>query len=102
MISNERKSHIRISLLTDRAGPRLKTALAVFADLAVGVFALIFAYKGWRLVSNNLGIETVTLFFDFWVVYLIVPLSALATQVIVGCDLAALRRGQSTTREIIL
>jgi len=102
VISNERKSHIRISLLTDRAGPVLKMALAIFADLAVIVFALLFVYKGWRLVNNNLGIETVTLFFDFWVVYLIVPLSALATLVIVGFDLLALLRGQSSTKEIIL
>ena len=33
------------------------------------VFALIFVIKGWKLVENNLDIETVTLFFDFWLVH---------------------------------
>jgi len=79
VIASHNKSHIRISLVTDRAGPVLKMALGIFADLAVMVFALIFVVKGWRLVQNNLDIETVTLFFDFWVVYLVVPLSALSS-----------------------
>lgn len=102
VIANQRKSHIRISLVTDRAGPVLKMALGIFADLAVIVFALIFVVKGWQLVRNNLDIETVTLFFDFWVIYLIIPVSALATIVVVGCDLADLIRGRSAGKEVVL
>lgn len=102
VIANQHKSHIHISLVLDRAGPKLKLALGVFADLLVIVFALIFAVKGWRLVQNNLDIETVTLFFDFWVVYLIIPVSALASIVVVGCDLVAVIRGRSTGKEIRL
>lgn len=102
LIANQRKSHIHISLVLDRAGPTLKLALGVFANLLVIVFALIFAIKGWRLVQNNLDIETVTLFFDFWVVYLVVPLSAAATLVITTFDLVALFRGESGGKEIIL
>lgn len=102
VIANQRKSHIRISLVTDRAGPVLKTALAVFADLAVIVFALIFVVKGWKLVQNNLDIETVTLFFDFWVVYLIIPVSALATIVVVSCDMADQIRGRAAGKEVVL
>ena len=102
VIASHNKSHIRISLVTDCAGPRLKMALGLFADLAVVVFALIFVVKGWRLVQNNLDIETVTLFFDFWVVYLIIPVSALATLVVMLFDMADLIRGRSSTREIVL
>ena len=93
VIASHNKSHIRISLVTDRAGPVLKMALGIFADLAVMVFALIFVVKGWRLVQNNLDIETVTLFFDFWVVYLVVPLSALAIIAISVDDAVDLIRG---------
>ena len=102
VISTQKKSHIRISFVTDRAGPRLKLCLGVFADLAVLVFAAIFVFKGAKLVANNADIETVTLFFGFWLVYLVVPLSALAAIVIVGCDLFALVRGESREREIVL
>lgn len=101
VIANQRKSHIRISLVTDRAGPVVKIALGIFADLAVIVFALIFVVKGWQLVRNNLDIETVTLFFDFWVIYLIIPVSALATIVVVGGDLADLIRGRSAGKEVV-
>ena len=102
VIANQRKSHIRISLVTDRSGPVLKMALGIFADLSVIVFALIFVVKGWQLVRNNLEIETVTLFFDFWVVYLIIPVSALATIIVVGCDMVALLGGRSSAKEIVL
>ncbi len=102
VIANQRKSHIHISLVLDRSGPRVRQALAVFADLLVVVFALIFSVKGWRLVQNNLDVETVTLFFDFWLVYLVIPVSAVASIVVVGCDLLALARGQVEGKEIRL
>lgn len=102
VIASRNKSHIRISLVTDRAGPLLKQALGVFSDLCVIVFALIFVIKGWKLVQNNLDIETVTLFFDFWLVYTIIPVSALATIVVMGFDLVERFRGHSNDKEIVL
>lgn len=102
VIANQRKSHIHISLVLDRSGPGLKRALAVLADLLVIVFALIFTVKGWRLVQNNLNVETVTLFFDFWLVYLVIPVSAVASIVVVGCDLLAIARGHVGHKEIRL
>ena len=65
----------------------------MFADVAAITFSLIFVIKGWRLIQNNLDIETVTLFFDFWVVYLVVPLSALAIIAISVDDAVDLIRG---------
>ena len=102
VIAGRNKSHIRISLVTDRAGPLLKQALGIFSDLCVIVFALIFVIKGWKLVQNNLDIETVTLFFDFWLVYTIIPVSALATIVVMGFDLVERFRGHSNDKEIVL
>ena len=102
VIASHNKSHIRISLVTDRAGPKLKLALGLFSDLCVIVFALIFVVKGWKLVSNNLDIETVTLFFDFWLVYSIIPVSALATIVVMSFDMLERVHGQATDKEIVL
>ncbi len=102
VLAGRNQSHIRISLVTDRAGPLLKQALGIFSDLCVIVFALIFVIKGWKLVQNNLDIETVTLFFDFWLVYTIIPVSALATIVVMGFDLVERFRGHSNDKEIVL
>ena len=102
VIAHQRRSHIHISLVVDRAGPKLKRALGVFADVAAIAFSLIFVIKGWRLIQNNLDIETVTLFFDFWVVYLIIPVSALATLAVIFFDIMDLIRGRSSAREIVL
>lgn len=102
VIATHKRSHIRISLVTDRAGPALKLALGLFSNLAVVIFALIFVVKGAKLVENNLGIETVTLFFDFWLVYSIIPLSAAAATIVMIADSVALCRGHLAGREIVL
>lgn len=86
IIATHNRSHIHISLVTDRAGPRLRLALALFANLCVTVFALILAVKGAKLVDNNLDIETVTLFFNFWLVYAVIPATALATLAALAAD----------------
>lgn len=99
VIAHQRRSHIHISLVVDRAGPKLKRALGVFADVAAIAFSLIFVIKGWRLIQNNLDIETVTLFFDFWVVYLVVPVSALAIIAISVGDAVDRIRGISNADE---
>ncbi|MBP8277211.1 MAG: TRAP transporter small permease [Propionivibrio sp.] len=102
LIATQRNSHIHISLVLDRSGPTRKRALAVFANLLVSVLALIFLIKGWRLVQNNMNVETVTLFFDFWLVYLVIPVSAGASIVVVGCNLLTLARGNVERKEIRL
>ena len=102
VIASHHKSHIRISLVTDRAARPLRLALGVFSDLCVMVFALIFVVKGWKLVQNNLDIETVTLFFDFWLVYAIIPTSAAATIIVMGFDIIERLRGHATDKEIVL
>ena len=53
-------------------------------------------------LAEDLDIETVTLFFDFWVVYLIIPVSALATLAVIFFDIMDLIRGRSSAREIVL
>ena len=102
VIASRNKSHIHISLVLDRSGPALKLALGVFSDLCVVVFALIFVVKGWRLVQNNLDIETVTLFFDFWLVYLIIPVTALSVIAVMGFDIVDRFRGHAAHKEIVL
>ena len=102
VIATQNKSHIRISFIHDRSGPKTRLCLDLFANLAVIVFSLIFVINGWRLMQNNLDIETVTLFFNFWVVYLVISISASAAILIACSDTIALFKGQSAAKEIRL
>ena len=102
VIATHNKSHIRISLVADRSGPKLKLALGLFSNLSVMAFALIFAIKGMKLVDNNLDIETVTLFFNFWLVYAIIPVTAVAAILVLIADSIELCRGHATNKEIVL
>ena len=102
LIATQRNSHIHISLVLDRSGPGQRRALGVLANILVTVLALIFLFKGWRLVQNNLNVETVTLFFDFWLVYLVIPVTAGASIVVVGCNVLTLARGNVERKEIRL
>ena len=42
VIASHNKSHIRISLVTDRSGPKLKLVLGLFSNLSVMAFAPTF------------------------------------------------------------
>lgn len=45
VIANHNQIPHPVTLVTDRAGPKLKLALGLFSDLCVIVFALIFVVK---------------------------------------------------------
>ncbi len=72
-IAVRRNSHISIRLLVDALPPRLQALFGILIELSSIILALIFLRYGWELVLNNWDVSTVTLFFDFAVVYAIVP-----------------------------
>jgi TRAP-type C4-dicarboxylate transport system permease small subunit len=89
-------------MLVDRVGPAAQRALGVFADVATLVLMAVLLRYGWQLVRNNSDVETVTLFFNYAVVYAAVPFAALC---IVLTTLATLRErftGSVQTRELAL
>ncbi len=102
VIATRHKSHIRISFIHDHSPPKGQLVLDLLSNVAVIIFSLIFAINGWRLMQNNLDIETVTLFFNFWVVYLVIPISATASILIACFDMIALFQGHSSSKEIQL
>jgi len=93
VIAARRRSHLTVSMLESRVGPRGQGALALFGALAALLFALLLGWQGFRIAARNIDVDTTTLFFTFGVVYAIVPLACLLVGLHALVDArAALRR----------
>jgi len=78
IIAARRRSHLGVGMFAERAPPRLRALLALFAAVAAVAFAGVLAWYGTRIALRNADVETVALFFGMGVVYAIVPLAAFA------------------------
>lgn len=76
-VAARRRSHIAITTLVDRLPPRLGLASRILGRAATGLFAALLLWHGAAIAVRNQGIPTVTLPFDFWLVYAAVPVAAL-------------------------
>jgi len=93
IIAARRHSHLSISVVSDRMGPRGQAVFAVVGAVAAILFAGILFWYGLQITRRNLDIDTVALFFTFGAVYAIVPLAAIAVGLhAIGDLVAALRR----------
>lgn len=78
IVASERRSHIAITQFSERTGPRLQQVLGWLGDTGTLVLMVWLFWFGLKLVANNRDVETVTLFFNYAVVYAILPVAALA------------------------
>jgi len=93
VIAARRRSHLAVSMLESRLGPRGRGALGFVGALAALLFSAMLGWQGWRIAARNLDVDTTTLFFTFGVVYAIVPLACLLVGLHALADArAALRR----------
>jgi len=74
-IAARRKSHIAIYLFVEMLPRRLRFGLEMMTHAAVMLFALVMVVQGARMTIRNLDIETITLFFNFAVVYAAAPVA---------------------------
>lgn len=81
------KTHISVALFLNLCSPRLKRWLAVFNDIATAVFALVLIHFGTEMVIRSLDVPTITLFFNFAVIYAAVPVCAAIICLIAGVDI---------------
>ena len=89
VVAARRRSHLAISVIADRCGPRGRALFALVASAAALAFALLLFAYGLQITARNLDIDTVALFFSFGVVYAIVPVAALAVGIYAIVDAAA-------------
>jgi TRAP-type C4-dicarboxylate transport system permease small subunit len=76
VIASRRGSHLGVDIVLQMLpwpGRRLLHGLIAIATL---VFAAVMLWTGLAIVARNADVETVTLFFNFAVVYAIVPIAA--------------------------
>ena len=78
IIAARRRSHLTITVLADRSGPRGQALFTLVGALSSIAFAAILFWFGVQITRRNVDIDTVALFFTFGVVYAIVPVAALA------------------------
>jgi len=92
VIAARRRSHLAIGSLPQRASPRVRAALALFAAVAAVAFAAVLTFYGTRIALRNFDVETTTLFFTMGALYAIVPLAAISVGLHALADaLAAVR-----------
>ena len=95
IVAARRRSHLAIGSLPERAPPRMRALLALFAAAAAIAFAVVLAYYGTRIALRNLDVDTTSLFFTMGVVYAIVPLAAIAVGLHAVADARAALRAWS-------
>jgi TRAP-type C4-dicarboxylate transport system permease small subunit len=92
IIAARRRSHLAIGSLPERASPRVRALLALFAAAATLAFAAVLGFYGARIALRNLDVDTTTLFFTMGVVYAIVPVATIAVGLHAITDVVAALR----------
>lgn len=78
VVAARRRSHLMVSVARDRLGPRGQAGLRLAGALAALAFAAVLVVHGARIAERNWDVETTALAVSTGVVYLVVPLAALA------------------------
>ena len=89
IIAARRRSHLAIGSLPERAPPRVRALLGLFAAAAALAFAAVLGFYGTRIMLRNLDVDTTTLFFTMGVVYAVVPLATFAVALYAIADAVA-------------
>jgi TRAP-type C4-dicarboxylate transport system permease small subunit len=87
-------------MVTDRLPRFARVALQLFWLLAVLGFAAVLFWNGVAITQDNLDVQMTSMQFGYWLVYLVVPLTALCLAGYALRDIVELiRRGPITGKE---
>jgi TRAP-type C4-dicarboxylate transport system permease small subunit len=101
-IACRKRSHVAVMFAADRAPPLVRTLLGCLSEVGTIVLACILMWYGSQLVRNNTDVETVTLFFNYALVYAIVPFSGLMMVLISIASLHRRLQGHNEAVEVLL
>ena len=93
--------HIRVSLVLERVGPRLRAALEWFSLAAATAVAATLAFYSVRLVLQSHEFEEVSQGIDatpLWIPQLTMAIGALVLLIALVDDLVTISRGRTPTR----
>lgn len=102
VIASRKRSHVHVATVLQRVPRRWRIALGCFSDLAALVLAGIFVWYGLQLVNNNRDVETVTLFFNYALVYAVVPFSGIVIAITAIASTRERLRGDAVDVERLL
>jgi len=77
LIASRHNDHISVVFLRDRLPPLAAKLLSLTIQAGYMTLAGILIWQGSYLFRRNLSVETVTLFFPFAIVYLVVPVAGI-------------------------
>ncbi len=78
ILAARRRSHLAITVISDRLAARGRAAFALAGAGASIGFCAVLVWYGVQIARRNMDIDTVALFFTFGFVYAIVPAAAVA------------------------
>lgn len=94
VIAARHRSHIRIEALLGLLPGRARAAAEVLLHLLVATFALLLLREGPALVERNWDVEWVSLPLPSALLYIPVPLAAIALILVSAAEIARLLRGE--------
>lgn len=82
-----RKEHISVALIQNALPRPVRKTLIVVQYLIIVLVQVLFLYASYYWISTNLGFLTPGLHIPYFVIYLVVPVSAFLTGIIAVIDL---------------
>ena len=102
-LAARRRSHIGITMFTDRLPRPARVAVQLLWLIAVLGFAAVLLRNGIAITQDNLDVQMTSMQFGYWLVYLVVPLTALCLAAYALRDIVELlRRGAIDSKETLL
>ena len=95
IIAARRGTHLGVDVLLQLLPSPAQRVFHACIAVATLIFAGVLLWTGFSVVVTNTDVETVTLFFNFGVVYAIVPIAAILIAMYALRDLAAAIRGRT-------
>ena len=96
LIASRHGDHITIVILSDRYPPMMGKIMALITQCGYITLAAILIWQGGFLFRRNLSVETVTLFFPFALVYMVVPIAGILITIIALEEIAQILRGTTS------
>ena len=83
----QKKEHVNVTQIQNNLSGMARKCLIIFQYVVIIAVQLIFIYASYYWISTNLSFKTPGLRIPYWVVYWVVPFSALLSGVIGVIDL---------------
>lgn len=89
-----RNSHVRVDILENALPPGMRRWLDIASSLVLIAFAVVLAWAGFELARRSGNMRAPMLGISMWIVYSVIPISAVLDALFLLARLGQLLRGQ--------